>query len=330
MAYELDRYGIWQGFRKLLPVSLFVAIFGAAFGLAATQSGLDGFSIVLMSTLVFAGAAQFAVLDLWGAHVPLVPLAITVFAINARHLLMGATLHPWLRDLSPAQRYGVMLVVSDANWAMSIQAFGRGESAMGLLLGGGLALWLSWVLGSGLGLYFGNAIHDPVDLGLDMVMGCFLLAMAVGGQKDLRMSVIWAVAACASLMAWRYLPDNSHVVAGALTGGADRASGAAGCGWRSRCPPGAAGHGRDHAGAEETPAGHCGRHRCRGLSPAVVCARRLTPARSPAWRGLIGATKRLPAAHPGRVPGGPRGRRPADGRRHTGRLLRPAVRSRGG
>ncbi|WP_256583966.1 AzlC family ABC transporter permease [Pseudomonas sp. SDI] len=210
---------VWGGFKQLLPISMFVIVFGVAFGLAAAQTGLDGASILLMSSLVFAGASQFAALDLWGQQVPLVPLVVTVFAINARHLLMGATLYPWLRELPLAKRYGVMLVVSDANWAMSMQAFNSGKSGLGLLLGGGLALWSTWALGSWLGLYFGSAIHDPVSLGLDMVMGCFLLAMVVGGQKNLRMLVIWTVAALSSLLAYLYLPDNSHVVAGALAGG---------------------------------------------------------------------------------------------------------------
>ncbi|MFT3717483.1 AzlC family ABC transporter permease [Pseudorhodoferax sp.] len=219
IAYELDRRSVWLGFKQLLPISLFVVVFGLAFGLAAPQSGLDIPSTVLMSTLVFAGAAQFAVLDLWGSQVPLIPLVITVFAVNARHLLMGATLYPWMRHLPPARRYGAMLFVSDANWAMSMQAFGRGESGLGLLLGGGIALWLAWILGSWLGLYFGNSIHDPVRWGLDMVMGCFLLAMVIGGQKNLRLFVIWTVAACSSLLAYSYLPENSHVVVGALAGG---------------------------------------------------------------------------------------------------------------
>ncbi|AYN96986.1 branched-chain amino acid ABC transporter permease [Pseudomonas sp. LTJR-52] len=210
---------IWRGFKQLIPISLFVVVFGIAFGLAAAQSGLTNTSVVAMSTLVFAGAAQFAVLDLWGDHVPLIPMIITVFAINARHLLMGATLYPWMRTLSPAKRYGVMLVVSDANWAMSMQAFSRGQPGLGLLFGGGLALWLSWIFGSWLGLRFGSAIHDPVGLGLDMVMGCFLLAMVIGGQKNLRMLIIWIVAACSSLLAYKYLPANSHVVVGAFAGG---------------------------------------------------------------------------------------------------------------
>lgn len=217
--HELTRQTVWAGFKQLVPLSIFVIAFGAAFGLAAMQRGLEPASIVLMSTLVFAGASQFAALELWGPEVPIITLVITVFAVNARHLLMGATLYPWLRQLSPGQCYGTMLVVSDANWAMAMQAFNRGQSGMGLLLGGGLALWSFWVFGTWLGVYFGGVIHDPKLLGLDMVMGCFLLAMVAGGDKNLRILVIWFVAACASLLAYLYLPENSHVIVGALAGG---------------------------------------------------------------------------------------------------------------
>lgn len=217
--HRLDRHLTWEGFRTLMPLSLFVIVFGIAFGLTAAQAGLGDLEVVLMSALVFAGASQFAALELWGAQVSLLPLLVTVFAINARHLLMGATLYPWLASLTPARRYGIMMVASDANWAMAMQAFGRGQPGLGLLLGGGLALWSFWVLGTWLGLHVGSAVQNPASLGLDMVMGCFLLAMVVGGEKNLRMLLIWTVAAGASLFAFYYLPENSHVVVGALAGG---------------------------------------------------------------------------------------------------------------
>ncbi|MFV0478483.1 MAG: AzlC family ABC transporter permease [Parahaliea sp.] len=216
---QLNHRLIWAGFTALVPIALFVAIFGAAFGLAASQSGLDDLQSVIMSTLVFAGASQFGALELWGPQVPLFTLLITVFAINARHLLMGATLYPWLKTLPLLQRYGIMMVASDANWAMAMQAFSRNQPGLGLLFGGGLALWIFWIIGTWLGAHFGNVINDPHGLGLDMVMGCFLLAMVVGGERHLRMFVIWTAAAVSSLLAYYYLPDNSHVIVGALVGG---------------------------------------------------------------------------------------------------------------
>ncbi len=39
--HHFDRRMVWTGFRQLAPISIFVTLFGAAFGLAAVQTGLD-------------------------------------------------------------------------------------------------------------------------------------------------------------------------------------------------------------------------------------------------------------------------------------------------
>lgn len=209
----------WCAFKEMLPVAAFVAIFGLAFGLAAVQTGLDGLSTVLMSAAVFAGASQFATLELWGEHVPLVPLIATVFFINARHILMGASVYPWFKDIPLRQRYQYLLVISDANWAKAMIKYNHGKSGLADIVGGGLALWLMWVVGTWLGLYFGYLIQNPRALGLDMVMYCFLLTMVLSGPKDLRIVIIWLVSALVAVLAYWYLPENMHVVVGALAGG---------------------------------------------------------------------------------------------------------------
>ncbi|SFR54035.1 4-azaleucine resistance probable transporter AzlC [Marinobacter daqiaonensis] len=218
--YQFQPARVRAEFFRLLPISLFVVAFGAAFGLAAVQKGLEPLQALLMSAVVFAGASQFAAVDMWGGQVSLVPLLAVVFAINSRHLLMGASLYPMLREMPPGRRYGLLLLLTDANWAVSAQQYQSGRKNLEVILGGGLVLWLAWVLGTGIGVYFGGLLQNPRSLGLDMVLGCFLLAMALGGKKSPRTLLAWAVAAIASLAAWRWLPANMHVVAGALAGGA--------------------------------------------------------------------------------------------------------------
>lgn len=211
--------GTWEGFWRLMPLSLFVVAFGLAYGLAAVQAGLTEVEIVSMSILVFAGTAQFAALEVWGVQVPVIPLLVTTFAINARHLLMGASLYPWLKHLPVMKRYGVLLVMSDANWAMTLNECQRGRTNLGLLLGGGIALWLTWLAGTVMGMLFGGAIAEPKVFGLDMVLGCFMLTMALGGRKNGRLLTAWVVGGIAALLAYWWLPPNTHVVAGALGGG---------------------------------------------------------------------------------------------------------------
>ncbi|MCE8022462.1 branched-chain amino acid ABC transporter permease [Halomonas sp. MCCC 1A11036] len=216
---KLDVTGVLTGIRRMAPLSLFVVIFGLAFGVAALARGLSGFEALLMSALVFAGASQFAALELWGPEIPLLPLIATTFAINARHLLMGAAIQPWLAHLPPGQRYGSLVLMSDSNWAMAVADRQRGETNVGMLVGGGIALWLTWLLGTLLGVIFGSGITEPERFGLDVIMGCFLLAMLVGGRRDLSMLVPWGAAALAALAAMAWLPPHSHVIVGALAGG---------------------------------------------------------------------------------------------------------------
>ena len=138
-SYQLQPDRVRVEFFRLLPISLFVMAFGAAFGLAATQKGLEPLQAVLMSATVFAGASQFAAVDMWGAEVSVLPMMAVVFAINSRHLLMGASLYPMLRDLPPGKRYSLLLLLTDANWAVSAQEYQSGRRNLEVILGGGLA-----------------------------------------------------------------------------------------------------------------------------------------------------------------------------------------------
>ena len=216
---ELTAQETWVAFKEMLPISVFVLIFGLAFGLASIQTGVNGFNTVLMSALVFGGASQFATLELWGQSISVMPLVVTVFFINARHILMGASLYPWLKDIPTVKCYCYMLVISDANWAKALPKYQQGQSGLADIVGGGLALWLMWIIGTWLGIYFGYLIENPRVFGLDMVMACFLLTMVMSGQKSLRIVVVWIVAAIVAILAYWYLPENMHVVVGALAGG---------------------------------------------------------------------------------------------------------------
>lgn len=211
--------GVLRGMREMLPFAFFALPFGLAFGAAATERGLAPELATVMSLLVFAGAAQFAALELWVAPLPLGALALVVLAVNARHLLLGAALAPWLLPVPPGQRHLVLAFLSDANWAHSRKAFQRGARDAGLLLGGGLVMWAFWVGGTAAGGLLGGGLGDMKRLGLDLLMPAFFMTMLVGqwqGRADLPP---WAVAGAVALVGVWLLPPGWHVVAGGLAGG---------------------------------------------------------------------------------------------------------------
>src|SRR3546814_10175673 len=98
-AAAFNRAGFGRGFRMATPLALSSVLFGAAFGVLAREAGLSLGEATLMSATVFAGASQMAALDLWSAAPSILVLALATFAINVRHVVMGAALRPWFAQL---------------------------------------------------------------------------------------------------------------------------------------------------------------------------------------------------------------------------------------
>src|SRR5690606_3472175 len=91
----------FAGARACVPVAISVAAYGLVWGVLARGAGLSLLEVVLMSGLVFAGAAQFVALDLWSAtpaSLPIGALVLAAFIVNLRYLLLTATLRPLYPD----------------------------------------------------------------------------------------------------------------------------------------------------------------------------------------------------------------------------------------
>ena len=112
-----------------------------------------------------------------------------------------------------------MLVLSDANFASCLSAYNAGERDVGVLIGGGLALWLAWIAGTFGGIFFGDQIGDPGAFALDVVMIAFFAALLTGSWSGKATLLPWVAAACVSVAAYWWAPANWHVIAGALAGG---------------------------------------------------------------------------------------------------------------
>lgn len=175
--------GCRRGAREILPLCAFVFVLGATFGVAARQASLSIPMASTMSALVFAGGAQFAALSLLGPPAAIWPLLLGTLAINARLLLLGAALAPWLLALPLWQRMAAVTVLSDANWAQAMRAYADGERDAGVLVGAGVAMWITWVIGTAAGAFASGAVPDVGRFGLDALLVGFFAAALTGGWK---------------------------------------------------------------------------------------------------------------------------------------------------
>mgnify|MGYP000957633712 FL=1 len=99
------RDDIRRGLSDIWPAAVAAAPIGLLFGAVAASKGLSPFEVFLMSIMVFAGGAQFAAIELWASPAPVAALVFSTLLINARHVLMGASLAPKLQGFSRWQKF---------------------------------------------------------------------------------------------------------------------------------------------------------------------------------------------------------------------------------
>lgn len=202
----------------MVPVAISGFAIGLVFGVLARQAGVGVVETVLMSVLVFSGAAQFLVLGLWATPLPVATIALTTLVVGLRHLLMGAALAPWFSKLGRLRAYASVFFMADENWALTMSGFSKGKRDAAFLIGGGLVMFLSWTTSTFMGRTIGGALEDPARWGLDFAFTAVFLALLVGMWKGTSDLLPWAVAAAVAVAGHAFLPGQWYILLGGLAG----------------------------------------------------------------------------------------------------------------
>ncbi len=213
-----DRAGVWDGFRQSLGLGISVFAYGLVFGVLARQAGLSLVEAFLMSSLVFAGASQFAVLGLWTLPLPIGPIILTTLIVNLRHLLMGAAIYKPFSQLRPWQRYLSVFFLNDESWALTVGQFQAGKRNGAFLLGSGAALILAWTGATVTGRLIGSALQDPTRWGLDFAFIAVFLALLVGMWQGRANLLPWLAAGVVAVIGAWLLPGKWYILLGGLAG----------------------------------------------------------------------------------------------------------------
>ncbi|GIV98250.1 MAG: branched-chain amino acid permease [Herpetosiphonaceae bacterium] len=209
---------LWRGFVDTMPLWIGVVPFGIAYTLAAQTAGLTPLQTLAMSLLVFAGASQFTAAGLFAGGAAGLSIILTTLVINLRHLLLSASLAPFLRHLSLWKRAGLAFGITDESYAVAVRRIMERQAGPALLLGANISLYVSWQLSTLAGLLLGGIISDPTALGLGLV---FPLSFTVLLMPYLRSRPAWAAALVAgglALAGRMLLPGSWYLLFAALGG----------------------------------------------------------------------------------------------------------------
>lgn len=170
------------GFRAGLPIALSYIPLAMAFGLIGLQAGLTTWQTVIVSSVVYAGASQFASLRLWQAGGGALEILFATLLINLRFFLVSMTLSMRFHHspyLSPRQLRWLPLPsagVTDHTFILASMLPLR-ELTPAYFFGLNIGPYITWVVSTWAGAAL-NALV-PATLGASMQIAVYALFAAL-------------------------------------------------------------------------------------------------------------------------------------------------------
>ncbi|WP_235035238.1 AzlC family ABC transporter permease [Roseomonas sp. 18066] len=216
------RAGVWRGARMALPLWIGLLPFGLVVGVISAGKGLSLLETLLMSGIVYAGAAQLLALEMWADPAPVLAVILAAGVVNIRMAPMGAALAPWLDKLRGWRLWGSLATLVDHSFALTMADQRAGGRDAGVLLGLGLSLWVAWMAASAAGHLLGGAVQlpagHPLYFGGIAAFSGLLVPLWRGPARDL---APWALAGAVALASQHLgIPSPLPLLAGALSGAA--------------------------------------------------------------------------------------------------------------
>lgn len=226
LTYSQDFTEFKRGVKISIPMLLGIIPFALVLGAQATQKGFSFIEVPLFTGLNFAGGSEFAILELWTNPPNILMLMFITFLVNSRHLLMGASLVPYLRHLPNKQVFPALFFMCDESWAVALADAQKRQARTGInhafnlpfYAGLCFALYLMWVGFTALGGAIGPILGDASRFGFDMAFPAVFLVLLRGMWTGLHAARPWLVSLVTAALAYLYLPQGWHVPIGAIAG----------------------------------------------------------------------------------------------------------------
>ena len=195
-----------------------VVPFGLIFGVLSIDVGFSPLETMGMSLIVFGGASQIVLLQLFSGGASSLVIISSVGAVNSRHLLYGAVVSEHLSDLKLIWKIIISYFLIDQAFARSNEYFKKkkDENKYFHLVGGGATCWVIWQSTTFLGIVLGEAIPDK--LGLSFAVPLTFLALLVNDFRKLINVVVIIISGLVATIGFNYIPFKAYVIVSALIG----------------------------------------------------------------------------------------------------------------
>lgn len=192
-----------------VPVAMGYVPLGMVFGFLFVQAGAPWWLSLLASIFVFAGAAQFVMIPMLAAGLPVASIAVATLVVNLRHVFYGLSLLDKL-PVKPWARWYLVFALTDETYSV-LTTLPAGTSTRQMVT---VALlnqsW--WVLGTLLGAVIGAQAQIELA-GLDFALAALFAVLAVEQWRNADSAAPLWVAVLSYAIAWTLAPQQALLIA---------------------------------------------------------------------------------------------------------------------
>ena len=207
-----------KGISDVSPLMIPVVPFGLIFGVLSLEIGFSPLETIGMSLIVFGGASQIVLLQLFSGGASSLVIISSVGAVNSRHMLYGAVVSEHLSDLKMIWKIIISYFLIDQAFAVSNEYLKKNKEKNNYfhLVGGGATCWIIWQSTTFLGIILGSAI--PEELGLSFAVPLTFLALLVNDFRKLINVIVIIISGLVATIGYNYIPFKAYVIVAALAG----------------------------------------------------------------------------------------------------------------
>lgn len=199
---------------------------GVSYGAIAVTSGFPVWSPMLLSVLVFAGAAQFMFVGIIASGGNPVAAVFAALLVNLRHLPFGFAVADLIGGSPFRRAAGSHLMIDETvAFALAQDDPQRRRTAYWVC---GVGLFVGWNLGVAVGALAGTVVTDTDAFGLDAAFPAVLLALVLPAMRDRSTRNAALLGVAVAVVTTPFLPAGLPVLlalVGLLAGGLRRRHG---------------------------------------------------------------------------------------------------------
>lgn len=169
-----SREHILSAFSAAVPIMLGYVAIGLPCGILGNTIGLNPLQVALLSILLYSGAGQFMIPNMFLAGSSVAAIAASVSLVNTRQMLYAASFAPQCAD-SPRWLAALFAAsVTDESYGVNTARFSEGNWSVDRALMVNLFSQSSWIISNVVGCAVGAAVDIPVNIAAFAMTAIFI------------------------------------------------------------------------------------------------------------------------------------------------------------